>query len=591
MNYLNKIWLSSVAVLCAVFLFNECASAASSSTSSSSASTSSAASADSLSSSRASLTIKAPGAAVVIDSSGVRVNADHASAPEPPEPWNPGQLGEGGSNNALVSIGHDSNLAAGARADSVVSILGSSTSAGEVSDSVVSVLGDTHITGPVGDAAVAVLGSTYINSDVRGDVVAVLGDVVLGPQAKIGGEVVAVGGTLTRDPAAEIRGGVQNVAFGAHGISFAWLRPWISHCLIYGRMLAFAPGLGWAWTLALVSLLLYVFTAMLFREGVVKCVQTLEEHPGHSLLAALLTTLATPVVMVLLAITVVGILAIPFVGIALLTAESFGKLVMLAWIGRRVTRSRSEGVSEKLIAHPAFAVLLGGLIVTLLYTIPVLGFIAYKLLGFIGLGVVIYAVLLHLRARRETQRTAASTGNGTTTSSGPTLNTAAEMQSNNPGSTQNESPQSQASASETIHPESAAANKISAATAVAYPRAGFWMRMVALLLDAILIAVVAHFVIDSHKIHLLLLAAYGAAMWKFKGATIGDIVFNLQVVRLDGRELDWATSIVRALSCFLSLFVAALGFIWIAFDEDKQSWHDKIAGTVVVRVPKGVSLL
>jgi uncharacterized RDD family membrane protein YckC len=48
---------------------------------------------------------------------------------------------------------------------------------------------------------------------------------------------------------------------------------------------------------------------------------------------------------------------------------------------------------------------------------------------------------------------------------------------------------------------------------------------------------------------------------------------------------------VRALSCFLSLVVAGLGFIWIAFDPDHQAWHDKIAGTAVVRVPKGVSLL
>jgi uncharacterized RDD family membrane protein YckC len=33
----------------------------------------------------------------------------------------------------------------------------------------------------------------------------------------------------------------------------------------------------------------------------------------------------------------------------------------------------------------------------------------------------------------------------------------------------------------------------------------------------------------------------------------------------------------------LSLVVAGLGFIWIAFDGAKQAWHDKIAGTVVVR--------
>ena len=30
--------------------------------------------------------------------------------------------------------------------------------------------------------------------------------------------------------------------------------------------------------------------------------------------------------------------------------------------------------------------------------------------------------------------------------------------------------------------------------------------------------------------------------------------------------------------------LAGLGFFWIAFDEEKQSWHDKIAGTRVIRV-------
>jgi uncharacterized RDD family membrane protein YckC len=48
---------------------------------------------------------------------------------------------------------------------------------------------------------------------------------------------------------------------------------------------------------------------------------------------------------------------------------------------------------------------------------------------------------------------------------------------------------------------------------------------------------------------------------------------------------------VRALSCFLSMVVVGLGFFWIAFDQNHQAWHDKIAGTVVVRVPKGVPLV
>ena len=63
----------------------------------------------------------------------------------------------------------------------------------------------------------------------------------------------------------------------------------------------------------------------------------------------------------------------------------------------------------------------------------------------------------------------------------------------------------------------------------------------------------------------------------------------MQVVRQDGREIDWVTAFVRALSCFLSLAPAGLGFLWIAFDAEKQSWHDKIAGTVVVRTLKRLS--
>jgi uncharacterized RDD family membrane protein YckC len=80
-------------------------------------------------------------------------------------------------------------------------------------------------------------------------------------------------------------------------------------------------------------------------------------------------------------------------------------------------------------------------------------------------------------------------------------------------------------------------------------------------------------------------------MWKLRGTTIGGIVCNLQVARLDGRPLDWATSIVRALGCLLSMIAAGLGFFWIAFDPEKQAWHDKIAGTVVVRAPAGRSLV
>src|SRR5258706_1353750 len=262
-------------------------------------------------------------------------------------------------DNALVSIGRDSTLAAGEHAMAVVSVLGSSTSAGEVDNAVVSVLGSTHVTGPVGHAAVAVLGDTYVDSHVGDAVVAVFGDVVLGPHADVGGNVVAVGGELQRDPGAIIRGSTQNVMlFGSMG-HMEWLRSWVKHCLLYGRPLAFAPGLGWAWSMAGCFLAIYPLIALLFPTGVTRCVRTMEEQPGPPVLAALLTFLLKPIVFLLILVTVVGAVLLPFLCFALFIAGLFGKAVALAWIGRRLIPQRDAEHAPP----PVLAVLVGGVIV------------------------------------------------------------------------------------------------------------------------------------------------------------------------------------------------------------------------------------
>jgi uncharacterized RDD family membrane protein YckC len=128
---------------------------------------------------------------------------------------------------------------------------------------------------------------------------------------------------------------------------------------------------------------------------------------------------------------------------------------------------------------------------------------------------------------------------------------------------------------------------LSLAEEAGLPRAGFWIRMAALLIDIILVGVVTR----AHSVFLPFLAMYGAVLWRLKGSTIGGIIFGLKVVRIDGKPAEWVTMIVRALACFFSLIVVGLGFFWIAFDREKQGWHDKIAGTVVVKLPKGASLV
>jgi hypothetical protein len=288
-------------------------------------------------------------------------------------------------DNDIVSIGHSSHLQSGEKADSVVSVFGSSTSDGEAVD-VVSVLGNTRVTGPVHDSAVAVLGNAYIDSKVDGDVVAVLGNVTLGPNAEIGGDVVAVLGTMQRDPAAIIHGSVERILnFDAGGIGgLTWLNTWITHCLLYGRPLALVAGLGWAWTLALSLLAFYACLGLMFRSSVDQCVHTLESEPGHTALAALIAVLLTPVLVVLLCITVIGIAAVPFVVGALFCMSLFGKAVVLAWLGGRVSGRRPGPAG-----HPAVAILIGGALALVLYIVPVVGFLVYKLLGFFGFGAVV----------------------------------------------------------------------------------------------------------------------------------------------------------------------------------------------------------
>jgi uncharacterized RDD family membrane protein YckC len=470
------------------------------------------------------------------------------------------------SDNAIVSIGHDSTLAAGGHAAAVVSVLGSSTSAGDVDEAVVSVLGNTHVTGRVGDSAVAVLGNTYVDGPVGESVVAVFGNVELGPHAEVHGDVVAVGGDLVRDPAAIIHGTTQEVTLFGHMGDYAWLHTWVHNCLMYGRPLAFVSGLGWAWGIAVSFLVLYLLLALLFPTAVNQCVRTMEANPGRTTLAALFTFIGKPIVFLLLVITVIGSILIPFLGFALFVAGLFGKSVALAWFGRRALPAREPGHEYP----PVLAVLVGGVIALMLYVVPVLGFITYKALDVLGLGMVIYTLLLAFRARR-------------TASTVPPAATLADTAA-------------PAAAAATAGADIPAAEvKAAPAPAVSLQhanRAGFWIRMVALLLDLILVAIVCGILsIPTHRGLLLILASYGAVMWKLKGTTIGGIVCGLRVVRLDGRAIDWPTAIVRALGSFLSAALAGLGFIWVVFDPERQSWHDKIAGTVVVHTPRSTPLI
>jgi uncharacterized RDD family membrane protein YckC len=109
------------------------------------------------------------------------------------------------------------------------------------------------------------------------------------------------------------------------------------------------------------------------------------------------------------------------------------------------------------------------------------------------------------------------------------------------------------------------------------------MRTGAMAIDIVIVAVPSHLLDHSGSgTFFVLLATYATVMWKLKGTTVGGLICHLHIVRLDGRPIDWPTAVVRTLGCFISLCAVGLGFIWVAFDPERQSWHDKLAGTTAV---------
>ena len=128
-------------------------------------------------------------------------------------------------------------------------------------------------------------------------------------------------------------------------------------------------------------------------------------------------------------------------------------------------------------------------------------------------------------------------------------------------------------------------------------KAGFWIRVVAYIIDAILLGIVGGIINailfrgsaqGSSGVGIVLSALYFTWLWStsglWAGQTVGMKLLNLKVVRTDGTVLTLSQAFIRWVGLLISFIVIFIGVIWVAFDANKQGWQDKIAGTYVVRV-------
>ncbi len=95
-------------------------------------------------------------------------------------------------------------------------------------------------------------------------------------------------------------------------------------------------------------------------------------------------------------------------------------------------------------------------------------------------------------------------------------------------------------------------------------------------------------------INWVLPAAVIIVFWLTREATPGKMAVGARVVDAKtGKAISVSQGIIRYLGYYVSIFPLLLGLLWVAFDPRKQGFHDKLAGTVVVRAknrgPKPVS--
>ena len=132
--------------------------------------------------------------------------------------------------------------------------------------------------------------------------------------------------------------------------------------------------------------------------------------------------------------------------------------------------------------------------------------------------------------------------------------------------------------------------------------AGFWIRFVAWIIDAVIVWI-GTTVLSALGLYvafygpayntgsatsflvLLIGPLYFVLLTGLRGQTLGKMALGIQVVRRNGQAPGIGYAALReVIGKLVSSILLFMGFFWIGWDEKKQGWHDKIAGTQVIKV-------
>jgi len=139
----------------------------------------------------------------------------------------------------------------------------------------------------------------------------------------------------------------------------------------------------------------------------------------------------------------------------------------------------------------------------------------------------------------------------------------------------------------------------------ALPKAGFWMRVVATFIDAFIVFIL-QFLLGTLLAVIgvannsggagdmaILIQLFGFAIsctyyvffTGYCGQTPGKMVLRIKVIRCDGSPLSYGRAAFREIPAkFISGIIFGIGYLMVAFDEQKQGLHDRMADTYVIKL-------
>src|SRR6185295_8263600 len=178
-------------------------------------------------------------------------------------------------------------------------------------------------------------------------------------------------GAYKRDPKAKFGRNFQPVSIPNLVPVMTGAKDFIFEGLLMMRPLP--PSVHWVWVFHGAMFLVLLGMTLLFPKPVQVGAKAIGERPVVSIFSGFLTAILFIPILLLLVVTVIGIVAVPFAIAGIILAALFGKASVLEFIGQQIGRNLRVTIFES----PLIALLVGAIILGLFYMVPVLGLLIW----------------------------------------------------------------------------------------------------------------------------------------------------------------------------------------------------------------------